>query len=155
MVTPRTVIERFHFWLNKKYPVPISSNTWFIQEQQPFPHDIALGKRLLPNTVQQIRYMADLGIEIGAHTRTHADMGKIHDLHEIRRKSRGCGDELEQMLGQRVPYFAFPYGLPRNMTSMAFRVAREHGYEGVCSAYVTTTIPVMMVFIFAEFILTT
>jgi peptidoglycan/xylan/chitin deacetylase (PgdA/CDA1 family) len=123
------------FLVEQEIPCTYFVNTWFIQEQRPFPHDIALGKRLLPNTVQQLRYMAELGIEIGAHTRTHADMGKIHDLSEIRREISGCGDELEQMLGQRVRYFAFPYGLPRNMTSMAFRVAREHGYEGVCSAY--------------------
>jgi len=109
--------------------------THYIFEQQLFPHDIALGQRLSPNTVRQIRYLAEAGIDIGAHTRTHADLGKIHDPRRIREEVSRCGDELEQLIGQRVRYFAFPYGLPRNMTSAAFQAAREHGYDGVCSAY--------------------
>ncbi|MDX1961804.1 MAG: polysaccharide deacetylase family protein [Pirellulales bacterium] len=109
--------------------------THYILEQQPFPHDIARGFRLPPNTVEQIRHMAAGGIEIGAHTRTHADMGKIHDPRLIREEVCASGQELEQILGQRVRYFAFPYGLQKNMTSAAFQMAREHGYDGVTSAY--------------------
>jgi peptidoglycan/xylan/chitin deacetylase (PgdA/CDA1 family) len=53
----------------------------------------------------------------------------------IQEEVAGCGDELEQMLGQRVAHFAFPYGMPRNMSAAAFRAAREHGYDSVSSAY--------------------
>jgi peptidoglycan/xylan/chitin deacetylase (PgdA/CDA1 family) len=120
-----------------EYEIPCTYfvSTHYVLDQQCFPHDIARGYRLLPNTVQQLRIMADSGIEIGAHTRTHADMGKIHDPRRIEEEVSRCGDELEQAIGRRVRYFAFPYGLQRNMTSAAFRAAREHGYEGVCSAY--------------------
>ena len=79
--------------------------------------------------------MAELGIEIGAHTRTHADMGKLRDPARIHDEVSGCGRELEQMLGRRVAHFAFPYGLPRHMSAAAFRAAREHGYDSVSSAY--------------------
>ena len=32
-------------------------------------------------------------------------------------------------------YFAFPFGLKRNLNPAAFRLAREAGYDAVCSAY--------------------
>ncbi len=123
------------FLLERRIPCTYFVNTYFIKEQVPFPHDIARGYRLLPNTVSQLRTIAELGIDIGAHTRTHADMGKLHDPARIQDEVSGCGDELEQMLGQRVAHFAFPYGMPRNMSAAAFRAAREHGYDSVCSAY--------------------
>lgn len=123
------------FLLERKIPCTYFVNSYFIKEQVPFPHDIARGHRLLPNTVSQLRTMAELGIDIGAHTRTHADMGKLRDPARIQAEISGGGQELEQMLGRRVAHFAFPYGLPRNMSAAAFRAAREHGYDSVSSAY--------------------
>ena len=78
--------------------------------------------------------MAEAGVEIGGHTRSHADAGRLtgYDLpHEI----AGCKRDLENAIDCKVRYFAFPYGLHRNLSSAAFRVAREAGYDGVCSAY--------------------
>ena len=123
------------FLVERKIPCTYYVNSYFIKEQVPFPHDIARGYRLLPNTVSQLRTMAELGIDIGAHTKMHADMGKLRDPARIQDEVSGCGDELEQMLGRRVAHFAFPYGLPRNMSAAAFRAAREHGYDSVSSAY--------------------
>lgn len=123
------------FLLERQIPCTYFVNSYFIKEQVPFPHDIARGYRLLPNTVSQLRTMAELGIEIGAHTRTHADLGKLRDPARIRDEVSGCGQDLEQMLGQRVAHFAFPYGMPRNMTAAAFQAAREYGYDSVSSAY--------------------
>lgn len=123
------------FLCERRIPCTYFVNTYFVKEQVPFPHDIARGYRLLPNTVSQLRTMAELGIDIGAHTKTHADMGKLRDPAMIQDEVSGCGAELEQMLGRRVAHFAFPYGLPRNMSSAAFRAAREHGYDSVSSAY--------------------
>jgi len=123
------------FLVERNIPCTYFVNSYYIKEQVPFPHDIARGYRLLPNTVSQLRTMVELGIDIGAHTRTHADMGKLRDPARIQEEVAGCGDELEQILGQRVAHFAFPYGLPRNMSAAAFRAAREHGYDSVSSAY--------------------
>ncbi|MGC4006152.1 MAG: polysaccharide deacetylase family protein [Pirellulales bacterium] len=121
--------------IDRGIPCTYYVNTYYVREQLPFPHDIARGRRLLPNTVEQLRILAECGIEIAAHTRTHADMGKIHDPRLIREEISVCGDELEQMIGKPVRHFAFPYGMPHNMTEAAFRIAREHGYETVASAY--------------------
>ena len=45
------------------------------------------------------------------------------------------GEELQAALGQPVRYFAFPYGMPKNLNARAFQMAFEYGYEGVCSAW--------------------
>src|SRR5690606_17903329 len=51
----------------------------FVLEGKPFPHDVALGRPLEPNTPDQVREIARWGFEVGAHTRTHADLGAVHD----------------------------------------------------------------------------
>ena len=39
------------------------------------------------------------------------------------------------MIGREVRYFAFPYGMHKNLSVEAFDVAFNAGYYGVCSAY--------------------
>ncbi|HEX4147431.1 MAG TPA: polysaccharide deacetylase family protein, partial [Pirellulales bacterium] len=107
----------------------------FVRDQRPFPHDVAAGHPLAPHTVAQLRDMAAAGIEIGAHTRTHSDLGSIRDPQTMRDEIVGGGEDLEDWLGQRVRYFAFPYGLHANLNRLAFCTAREVGYEAACSAY--------------------
>jgi len=88
-----------------------------------------------PNTVEQIRAMAEAGIEIGAHTATHADLGAIRDRQELRYQLVDSTRQLEDLIQRKVRYFAFPFGLYTNMTSAAFQMARDAGFEAVCSAY--------------------
>jgi peptidoglycan/xylan/chitin deacetylase (PgdA/CDA1 family) len=127
---------RFAVPLLLKHKVPF---TYFVSTDhvlggKPFPHDVAAGRPLAPNSLDDLRQLAEAGVEIGGHTRSHADAAKLSRarlMHEI----AGCKCELEDALGSAARYFAFPYGLHENLSSDAFRVAREAGYEGVCSAY--------------------
>jgi peptidoglycan/xylan/chitin deacetylase (PgdA/CDA1 family) len=121
--------------IEEQIPCTYFVSTHYVLEQEPFPHDVKLGFRLSPNTIEQIRMISDAGIEIAGHTRTHPDMGTIRDPARINEEVIGGGRELEDMVGRRVRYFAFPFGMPRNMNPAVFRLAREHGYEAVCSAY--------------------
>ena len=100
-----------------------------------FPHDIARGQKLRPNTIDELQAMAAAGIEIGAHTRTHADLGQILDLQTLREEVVDAAHELEQAVGAAIRYFAFPFGLHANLNADAFRLAQRAGYAGVCSAY--------------------
>lgn len=102
---------------------------------EPFPHDAAAGQPLRPNTLADLRRWADAGIEIGAHTRTHPDLGSVTDEARLYDEIVTAGRELADELDRPVRYFAFPFGLPRNMPPRAFELAREAGYEAVCSAY--------------------
>jgi peptidoglycan/xylan/chitin deacetylase (PgdA/CDA1 family) len=106
-----------------------------VLEGRPFEHDVALGRPLAPNTPQQIRELADAGIEIGAHTRHHADLGKIKNDVELYDELAGSKEDLESIAGRPVRYFAFPFGQRRNLNAAAFQLAKEVGFDGVCSAY--------------------
>jgi peptidoglycan/xylan/chitin deacetylase (PgdA/CDA1 family) len=79
--------------------------------------------------------MAVQGIEIGAHSRTHADIGTIRNRDTLYDEVVACGDELRQALGLPIRYFAFPFGMHANLQPAAFSLARQAGYEAVCSAY--------------------
>ena len=106
-----------------------------VLEGEPFRHDVAQGNRFEPNNLEQLRAMAAAGIEIGAHTHTHPDLAKITDQRQLYHEVVESGRELQALLGRPVRYFAFPFGQRENLTSRAFQLARQAGYEAVCSAY--------------------
>ena len=123
-------------WLvEQRVPCTYFVASWHVLHGEPFPHDRANGHRFAPNTVEQLRQLAAQGIEIGAHSRTHADIGAIRDLDTLYDEVVSCGDELHHALGREVRYFAFPFGMHANLQPAAFDVARRAGYEAVCSAY--------------------
>jgi peptidoglycan/xylan/chitin deacetylase (PgdA/CDA1 family) len=129
---------RFAVPLLLRHQIPF---TYFVSTNhvlgcQPFPHDVAAGVPLAPNTLGELAKLVGAGVEVGAHTRSHADLGaesvtqaQLHD--EI----VGSKRDLENALHCEVRCFAFPYGLPQNLSTNAFRVARHAGYRAVCSAY--------------------
>ncbi len=107
----------------------------FVLERKPFPHDVALGRPLAPNTPEQLREMASWGVEIGAHTRGHVDLGKIGDDGTLFNEIVGSAEDLADLLSMPIRYFAFPYGQWNNLNARAFEIARDAGLAGVCSAY--------------------
>jgi peptidoglycan/xylan/chitin deacetylase (PgdA/CDA1 family) len=121
--------------IERKIPCTYFVSSRCVLSRIPFPHDVSERCSARPNTPEQIRSMAAAGIEIGAHTRTHADIGRLHNPREIVAEIAGSKTDLEQALGREVRFFAFPYGQPNNMNPLAFEIAREHGYRAVCSAY--------------------
>lgn len=101
----------------------------------PFAHDLAQPDPPLPNTLEQLKGMAAAGIEIGAHTYTHPDLGRIVDRSTLHYEVVSAGRHLEEALGRPVRYFAFPFGYAANLNRRAFEMAHRAGYEAVCSAY--------------------
>ena len=125
--------------LGESIPFTYFVSTEFVKRQQPFPHDVEAGIPLEPNTVEQLREMASRGVEIGAHTRTHVNVGELDSYEHIREEIVGSKHDLEDILHREVRYFAFPYGLPHNMSTAAFRIAYEAGFRGICSPTAATT----------------
>jgi peptidoglycan/xylan/chitin deacetylase (PgdA/CDA1 family) len=121
--------------IEEEIPCTYFVTTKHVFEGVPFPHDVANGDQFAPNSVEQLRHMAAAGIEIGAHTRTHADLGPIDDEDRLYDEIVTAGEELASAVDRPVRYFAFPFGLHANLNARAFRIAREAGYAGVCSAY--------------------
>jgi peptidoglycan/xylan/chitin deacetylase (PgdA/CDA1 family) len=110
--------------------------TWQnVRDQIPFPHDVARGRPLPVNTVDSIRALAEMDVEIGSHTMTHPDIAKLSDPADLQREIVESKAQIEAAIGKPVRYFAFPYGLKRNLTSAAFELGRRAGYRGLCSAY--------------------
>jgi peptidoglycan/xylan/chitin deacetylase (PgdA/CDA1 family) len=121
--------------LREQIPCTYFVTSRSVLEGVPFYHDADLGKPLALNTPAQIREMSDAGIEIGNHSWSHPDFGKIRDVDLLFREVVTSGEELSNLVGRPIRYFAFPFGHHRNMNAGVFRLAKEHGYEAVCSAY--------------------
>lgn len=129
--------RRFATPLLLKHKIPF---TYFICTDPilsgtPFPHDQAACRPLAVNTLDHIRELVDAGVEIGTHTRTHANLGNGISTNQLMSEIAGSKEDLERAIGQQVRYFAFPYGQHENLSNAACRIAAEAGYVGVCSAY--------------------
>ena len=119
----------------EKIPCTYFVSSKCVLQGVPFPHDVARGCEGRPNSLADLRAMAAAGIEIGAHTRSHADLSRLKNPHKLYDEVVVAGEELQQAIGTAVRYFAFPFGLSENLNRAVFKLAHEYGYEGVCSAY--------------------
>jgi peptidoglycan/xylan/chitin deacetylase (PgdA/CDA1 family) len=106
-----------------------------VLQRRPFEHDLKRDCPLEPNTLDQLRAMAAAGVELGAHTRRHADLGAILDERQLHDEIAGSKRDLEDIIDRAVRYFAFPYGMRNNLSQAGFRTAFQAGFWGVCSAY--------------------
>jgi peptidoglycan/xylan/chitin deacetylase (PgdA/CDA1 family) len=120
--------------IRRGIPTTYFVTTQFVEEQLPFPHDVAIGQPLAPNTIDDVRCLADAGIVIGAHSHSHIDLGKplsravlVREIVDVRKK-------LQDWTGQSIDYFAFPFGLPGNIVQSAIDVVFEAGYKVFVSA---------------------
>lgn len=120
--------------LDRRLPFTYFVTSGNVESGQPFPHDVKRGTPLSPNTPDDIRALCEAGVDIGAHTRTHADLAKLTP-EQLEFEISGSKCDLQQMTGRQVKFFAFPFGQPKHMSFAAFSVARRAGFAGVCSAY--------------------
>jgi peptidoglycan/xylan/chitin deacetylase (PgdA/CDA1 family) len=65
--------------------------------------------------------------EVGGHTATHADLGRVADRDIARTEVAGDRARLEDWLGVQVRWFAYPFGAPANVSSTARSVVEEAG----------------------------
>ena len=120
--------------LERRIPV-----TYFVTvdnaiHQRPFAHDIQFGKALATNSIESLRAISMAGVEIGAHTRNHVDLGKLNDPVQLVDEVITSSRELANLVGRPIRYFAFPYGLRQNMNAAVFRLLKEEGFAGACTA---------------------
>jgi peptidoglycan/xylan/chitin deacetylase (PgdA/CDA1 family) len=78
-----------------------------------------------------LRQLEDLAshalFEVGGHTLTHADLGRISNHHTVREEVVGDRAALEDWLGVKVRWFAYPFGTPGNVSPTARSVVEEVG----------------------------
>jgi peptidoglycan/xylan/chitin deacetylase (PgdA/CDA1 family) len=82
----------------------------------------------------QVRELAAQGFEIGSHTRTHRDLGKIRGA-EARQEIFDSRTRLEQELGMKVRSFAYPFGGRQSLLPENRELVIEAGYRCCCSAF--------------------
>lgn len=121
--------------IKRRIPCTYFVSTRYIFSGTPFPHDVAAGQPLAPNTIEQLKAMADAGVDIGAHTRTHPNLGSIHNRRRLHDEIAGSRDDLREALRRPINYFSFPFGLHENMNQTTFSICESEGFSGVCSAY--------------------
>jgi peptidoglycan/xylan/chitin deacetylase (PgdA/CDA1 family) len=85
-------------------------------------------------TWEEVRALHARGFEVGAHTRSHADLGKV-SVREAREEVLGARLELERRLGSRVSSFAYPYGGRQHVTEASRAIVRSAGFRCCCSAF--------------------
>jgi peptidoglycan/xylan/chitin deacetylase (PgdA/CDA1 family) len=88
----------------------------------------------------QVRGLRDAGHEIGAHTQTHPDLGKIGP-NEARREITGALAQLETELGERAGLFAYPFGGRKNMSEANQEMIEQLGLRCSLSAFGGTVNP--------------
>ncbi len=121
--------------IRERIPCTYFVTTRNVIDRQPFPHDVQCGLPIEPNTPDQILALADAGIDIGCHTRHHCNLGKLTDPAELYDEIVTAREELQDLIGGPVRYFAFPYGHHVHMSTQAVAIARECGFAGICSAF--------------------
>jgi len=75
-----------------------------------------------------IERLVSQGVEIGSHSRTHPDFGRI-TRSQMADELAGSRAEIERRLGFRPSSFAIPLGQSMNWPAVATEIARDVGFE--------------------------
>lgn len=83
-------------------------------------------------TWSQIREMQESGISFGAHTMSHPAVGRLsmNECHEELAQSKKL---LEERLQRSVEHFAFPFGLPSDLSPETCSLISSYGYRSAAS----------------------
>ncbi len=81
-------------------------------------------------TVAQVRELADMGFEIGAHTMSHPILRALPD-DQARAEIVGSRARLQEITGQKIKMFAYPNGKPNEDYDLRHvAMVREAGFLG-------------------------
>jgi peptidoglycan/xylan/chitin deacetylase (PgdA/CDA1 family) len=85
-------------------------------------------------TWDHVRSLCAKGFDVGAHTRTHVDLGRVGE-RVAREEILGGRLELEHELGVPVDLFAYPYGRGRNVDDSSRDLVKAVGFRCCCSSF--------------------
>ncbi len=91
-------------------------------------------------TEDQLRAMAEAGITIGCHTRTHPVLTTL-DRGDVMRELRDSKGFLEQVLNRPISFFAYPFGAHGDFNSNIELLVEQSGYRAACSAIEGVNLP--------------
>lgn len=85
-------------------------------------------------TWDHVRTLADMGFEIGAHTDTHVDLGKV-DTATAKAEIECSKHKIESRLGRRIRHFAYPFGGREHITDSTRALVPAAGFACCLSGY--------------------
>jgi peptidoglycan/xylan/chitin deacetylase (PgdA/CDA1 family) len=85
-------------------------------------------------TWDEVRSLHRRGFDIGAHTRTHIDLGAVTGAL-AREEIAGSRAKLEAELQAPIETFAYPYGRRGNITDANRALVKAAGFRCCCSSY--------------------
>jgi peptidoglycan/xylan/chitin deacetylase (PgdA/CDA1 family) len=77
----------------------------------------------------QLRELAEYGMEIGAHSRTHRRLAQI-DPMELDCETAQCKNEIEDAVGKAITSFSYPYS---SYDATVIQSVKRAGFERACT----------------------
>jgi peptidoglycan/xylan/chitin deacetylase (PgdA/CDA1 family) len=110
-------------------------NSGFVDTDRALPHDV----RKYPFTYEMlrssdIREWVGLGLEVGAHTVNHVDLGKCA-VETANAEIVECGEALSKITGNPIDLFSFPFGRVDNIRPATREAIVAAGYVALFSAH--------------------
>jgi len=85
-------------------------------------------------TWDQVRSLHRKGFDVGAHTRTHADLGKVSEV-KATEEILGARLDLQARLAAPVELFAYPYGGRNHLADANRDLVKAAGFRCCCSCF--------------------
>lgn len=89
----------------------------------------------LPLSRTQIKAMRQFGMTIASHARSHRNLSGL-DKNEVKEEIFGSKKDLENMLGETVKYFTYPYGSWGDFDNEDKKIVESAGYRAALSTKV-------------------
>ncbi|MEO1117696.1 MAG: polysaccharide deacetylase family protein [Pseudomonadota bacterium] len=83
---------------------------------------------------QQLRALADAGVDIGGHTRTHPVLSRL-ETTALDEEIAGCKTEIEARIGRDIHTFCYPNGQPEDINQAVRDAVQRAGFDCAVSAY--------------------
>jgi peptidoglycan/xylan/chitin deacetylase (PgdA/CDA1 family) len=81
-----------------------------------------------------VRRLAEEGVEFGSHTRTHPILSRISDPAELHQEIAGSKYRLEEQLGFPCLHFSYPFGTLTDLSDQTVAVVRKSGFVTAVTA---------------------
>lgn len=84
-------------------------------------------------TVKNLRYLIRNGHTIGAHSKTHVNLGNIGNKKKLKDEIIKSSKDLEKILKIKIKHFAFTYGNYKSMSQKSLKIAFQQ-YDYIYSS---------------------
>lgn len=102
--------------------------TGFVSQEIDITKDWDFYKGLSPMTAEQIQEMKEQGMDFGSHTHSHPILSKI-PLEEAKKEIHKSKVILEDILGEKINLFVYPFGQPKNFNENVISILKEEEFK--------------------------